>query len=78
MLAQWKNDTRSRIKVSDLLGMESVLAFNEDYGDVADVTRMLYLDPDMQAMELKPNNRIVTIGSGGCNMLAYLSKAPAS
>ncbi len=29
----------------------------------------------MQAMELKPNHRIVTIGSGGCNMLAYLSKA---
>src|SRR6478735_2233311 len=35
-------------------------------------------DLDMQAMELKPNHRIVTIGSGGCNMLAYLSKAPAS
>ncbi|MGO8565466.1 6-aminohexanoate hydrolase, partial [Rhizobium ruizarguesonis] len=34
LLAQWKNDTRARIKVSDLLGMESGLAFNEDYGDV--------------------------------------------
>ncbi len=32
----------------------------------------------MQAMELQPHHRIVTIGSGGCNMLAYLSKAPAS
>ncbi|MDM9620939.1 DUF3419 family protein [Rhizobium sp. S96] len=35
-------------------------------------------DLDMQAMELQPHHRIVTIGSGGCNMLAYLSKSPAS
>lgn len=35
-------------------------------------------DLDMQAMELQPHHRIVTIGSGGCNMLAYLSKGPAS
>ncbi|MET0747979.1 MAG: DUF3419 family protein [Rhizobium sp.] len=35
-------------------------------------------DVDMQAMELKPHHRIVTIGSGGCNMLAYLSQNPAS
>ena len=35
-------------------------------------------DVDMQAMELQPNHRIVTIGSGGCNMLAYLSQSPAS
>ncbi|RUM08231.1 serine hydrolase domain-containing protein [Rhizobium chutanense] len=50
LLAQWKNDARAKIKVSDLLGMESGLAFNEDYGDVADVTRMLYLDPDMVSL----------------------------
>lgn len=35
-------------------------------------------DVDMQAMELQPHHRIVTIGSGGCNMLAYLSQGPAS
>src|SRR5882757_2637091 len=35
-------------------------------------------DVDMQAMELEPHHRIVTIGSGGCNMLAYLSQSPAS
>ncbi|MDY6964059.1 MAG: DUF3419 family protein, partial [Pseudomonadota bacterium] len=33
-------------------------------------------DVDMQAMELGPKHSIVTIGSGGCNMLAYLSRAP--
>ncbi|MGO7638606.1 serine hydrolase, partial [Rhizobium leguminosarum] len=63
LLAQWKNDARSKIKVSDLLGMESGLAFNENYGDVADVTRMLYLDPDMVSlpanapMEAAPGQR---------------------
>lgn len=35
-------------------------------------------DVDMQAMELGPAHSIVTIGSGGCNMLAYLSRAPRS
>ena len=29
--------------------MSSGLAFDEDYGDVTDVTRMLYLEPDMAA-----------------------------
>ena len=35
-------------------------------------------DVDMAAMELEAGHRIVTIGSGGCNMLAYLSQSPAS
>jgi CubicO group peptidase (beta-lactamase class C family) len=50
LLPQWANDTRGDIKLSDLMGMESGLAFNEDYGAVADVTRMLYLDPDMVSL----------------------------
>jgi CubicO group peptidase (beta-lactamase class C family) len=63
LLPQWKNDDRSQIKLSDLLGMESGLAFNENYGAVADVTRMLYLDPDMVSLpanaplEAKPETR---------------------
>ena len=40
-------DERTRITLSDLMGMQSGLSFNEDYGDVTDVTRMLYLEPDM-------------------------------
>lgn len=50
LLPQWANDPRGGIKLSDLMGMESGLAFNEDYGAVADVTRMLYLDPDMVSL----------------------------
>ncbi|MFP5078158.1 DUF3419 family protein [Rhizobium sp. YIM 134829] len=38
----------------------------------------IWEDPevDMEAMALKPEHHIVTIGSGGCNMLAYLSARP--
>jgi CubicO group peptidase (beta-lactamase class C family) len=50
LLPQWKGGDHSAIKLSDLLGMESGLVFNESYGTVADVTRMLYLDADMTAL----------------------------
>lgn len=43
----WAGDARKDISIRDLLGMESGLAFNEDYGDVSDVNRMLFLTPDM-------------------------------
>jgi CubicO group peptidase (beta-lactamase class C family) len=45
----WKADGRGAIKLRDLMSMSSGLEFNEDYGDVTDVTRMLYLEPDMAA-----------------------------
>ncbi|WP_159948388.1 DUF3419 family protein [Rhizobium sp. 18065] len=35
-------------------------------------------DVDMEAMDLAEGHSIVTIGSGGCNMLAYLSRRPVS
>lgn len=47
LLPAWKGDGRAAISVADLMAMSSGLAFNEDYGDVTDVTRMLYLEPDM-------------------------------
>jgi CubicO group peptidase (beta-lactamase class C family) len=42
-------DGRERITIADLLSMTSGLSFNEEYGTVSDVTRMLYLEPDMAA-----------------------------
>jgi CubicO group peptidase (beta-lactamase class C family) len=50
LLPQWQNDPRSRITLAHLLAMESGLGFNENYGTVADVTRMLYLDADETAL----------------------------
>lgn len=43
----WSSDERGEITLADLMAMSSGLAFNEDYGDVTDVTRMLYLEDDM-------------------------------
>jgi CubicO group peptidase (beta-lactamase class C family) len=45
----WTADDRDEIALADLMAMSSGLAFNEDYGDVTDVTRMLYLEADMPA-----------------------------
>ena len=42
-------DARSNITLAQLMAMSSGLRFNEGYGDVSDVTRMLYLEPDMAA-----------------------------
>ena len=49
LLAEWAGDGRKDIALADLMSMSSGLAFNEDYGTVTDVTRMLYLEPDMAA-----------------------------
>ncbi|CAL4867929.1 hypothetical protein MMA231_02202 [Asticcacaulis sp. MM231] len=48
LLPQW-SDARRDITLRDLAAMKSGLAFNEDYGDVSDVSRMLYGQPDMAA-----------------------------
>ena len=45
----WAGDARREISIGELLAMSSGLEFNEDYGSVTDVTRMLYLEPDMAA-----------------------------
>ncbi|MER8729314.1 beta-lactamase family protein [Mesorhizobium sp. M1227] len=47
LFGPWKGDGRAVISLADMMAMSSGLEFNEDYGDVADVTRMLYLEPDM-------------------------------
>ncbi len=49
LFPEWSGDGRAAITLSDLLAMESGLRFNESYGDVTDVTRMLYLERDMGA-----------------------------
>lgn len=49
LFAAWSADGRADITLGHIFGMESGLAFNEYYGGVTDVTRMLYLEPDMAA-----------------------------
>lgn len=49
LLPQWRGDERGEITLAQSLAMEDGLASNENYGAVTDVTRMLYLEPDMAA-----------------------------
>lgn len=73
----WKADGRAAISLADMMAMSSGLEFNEDYGDVADVTRMLYLEPDMAGFaESKPLagevGKVFSYSSGTAVMLSRL------
>ena len=45
LFAEWTGD-RAKIKIADLMAMQSGLNLVESYGDVNDVTRMLFLESD--------------------------------
>jgi CubicO group peptidase (beta-lactamase class C family) len=49
LFPQWKDDERRNITLAHLMAMSSGLRFNEDYGAVTDITRMLYLERDTAA-----------------------------
>jgi len=77
---EWKGDGRAAISVADLMAMSSGLEFNEDYGDVTDVTRMLYLEPDMAGFAAsKPLTgevgKVWSYSSGTANILSSIWQA---
>jgi CubicO group peptidase (beta-lactamase class C family) len=68
---------RERIRIADLLAMSSGLRFNEAYGAVSDVTRMLYLQPDMAGFAraqplVHPAGEFWSYSSGTANILSRL------
>ncbi len=76
-------DDRGRIRIADLLGMSSGLRFNEAYGAVSDVTRMLYLEPDMArfAREQPPEHpagEFWSYSSGTANILSRIVQDAAA
>jgi len=73
----WKGDGRAAISVADLMAMSSGLDFNEDYGDVTDVTRMLFLEADMASFTAaKPLvgevGKVFNYSSGTATLLSRL------
>ena len=71
----WQNDSRSAITYKDLLHMNSGLEWEEDYGDLSDVTRMLYVADNMGEVQVnKPMvgkiNESWNYSSGTSNVLA--------
>ncbi|MBL8383200.1 MAG: serine hydrolase [Burkholderiales bacterium] len=77
LLSAWHGDARRQITAADLLAMSSGLAFDERYGSVSDVTRMLFLEPDMAgyaaARPLQhPVGTVFSYASGTSVLLARL------
>lgn len=77
LLPRWESDDRSKIRLADLLAMESGLKFDEDYGSVTDVTRMLFLENNMTEfaeslpLEAQPGTKF-NYSSGTANILSKL------
>ncbi len=70
-------DGRDTIRIADLLAMSSGLRFNEAYGVVSDVTRMLYLERDIAGFAraqplLHPPGSFWSYSSGSANILSRI------
>lgn len=74
-IAEWATDERSKITTNDLLHMNSGLEWEEDYGKISDVTKMLFIEEDMTKSQInkpligKPNNTW-NYSSGTTNLLS--------
>lgn len=52
-LEAWSNDERKQITFNDLLHMNSGLKWDEEYFNISDVTKMLYLESDMGQVQIE-------------------------
>jgi len=70
-------DDREHIRIADLMAMSSGLEFNEGYGIVSDVTRMLYMEPDQAGFAYAkplahPISESWSYSSGTANIVARI------
>jgi CubicO group peptidase (beta-lactamase class C family) len=76
-IAEWQNDDRKKIKISDLLHMNSGLEWTEDYASICDATQMLFQAENMGKVQLEkplqfqPNTHW-NYSSGTTNLLSYI------
>lgn len=73
----WKNDKRSDIRIENLMHMNSGLKWNEDYGNLSNVTVMLHEASDMAQFAFgKPRvarpDSLWYYSSGTSNIVSYL------
>ncbi|WP_284651054.1 serine hydrolase domain-containing protein [Flavobacterium terrisoli] len=74
-IKEWVSDARRDITINDLLHMNSGLEWEEDYGKISDVTKMLFIAVDMAKPQIdkplvgKPNNSW-NYSSGTTNLLS--------
>lgn len=75
LFPEWEKDPRSKITLNNLLHMNSGLAWEEDYSEISDVTKMLFLAEDMPEVQLQKElvgepGSIWNYSSGTSNLLS--------
>ena len=75
LFQEWEKDDRSKITLNNLLQMNSGLEWVEDYNTISDVTKMLFLEPDMTKPQLYKSlvgqpNKSWNYSSGTTNLLS--------
>ncbi len=76
-LKEWKNDSRKNIRLVDLLHQSSGLKWDEDYGDISDVTVMLYRKGNMAEFAIHhpaiyPPDSVWYYSSGNTNIVSEI------